>query len=338
MTPMIDALVVPHTRLGAAFAPLTLVFRPAILSASEDQQNCGCSPPDCPCQVIQPPPLGVHLPRFQSLVADITKKGAAEGMSRLLLDARAQETGRYPEAESSRKLAASISKAPNSADSAAQRQDDLLWNERLLLTLAAFLDDEETGIDESWQQLDGRYRQMLAGLRGNDEPVLPPPAPVTGGSPRLTQYIGARLKAWSRLYFASQAPPMPIWVCFQAAADEIFELRTARIGTGGGAAVELGEIALPLGLNNEGNRAARADLAELAGRLAKLLANGNNQPGDFPAFADAWRQKLDQLFPGVSRSRLRFYDLGLMPAGAALGGAGELAASGRILAVWRWAA
>jgi hypothetical protein len=329
---MIDALVFPHTRLSAVFAPLTLVFRPAILSPSEGGQACGCSPPDCPCQVIQPPPLGSDLPRFQSLVADITEKGAAEGMSRLLLDARAQEAGRYFEAESSRKLAASINEAAKSG--AARHEEDLLWNERLLLALAEFADNEEAGVNESWQQLDGRYRQMLAGLRGDDEPALPPPAPIADGGPRLTQYIGARLKAWSRLYFASNTKPMPVWLCLEAAADEIFEMRTARIGNSGTAVVELGEIALPSRLDAE-NRAKLAGLTELTGRLAELLANGNNQPGDFPAFADTWQQRLDELSPGGNRGFLRFYDLGAMPAGAALGGAGEVAASGRILAVWR---
>ena len=270
-----------------------------------------------------------ELPRFQSLVADITQKGAAEGMGRLLLDARAQEAGRYHEAESSRKLAASIMAGHSGQATADRRQDDLLWNERLLLTLAEFLDDEEAGVNASWQQLDGRYRQMLAGLRGDDEAALPPPYIMDGG-PRLAQYIKARLKAWSRLYFASKTPPLPVWACLEAAADEIFEMRTARIG---GAAAALGEIALPSRLDEEG-RAKLAGLTELAGQLATLLA-GQHPAVDFPAFADAWRQRLDASCPGGNRGCLRFYDLGMLPVGAVLGGQGELAASGRLLAVWR---
>jgi len=253
-------------------------------------------------------------------------------MGRLLLDARAQEAGRYPEAENSRKLAASINEAKSDTG---RQEDDVLWNERLLLALAEFADDEEAKVNESWQQLDGRYRQMLAGLRGDDEPALPPPAQIPDGGPRPAQYLGARLKAWSRLYFASKAKPMPVWLCLEAAADEIFEMRTARIGTSvGAAAVELGAIALPSRLD-EKDRVKLAELLEPAGRLAELLANDQRQPSDFLAFAETWRHRLDEFSPGTSRGRLRFYDLGAFPTGALLGGQGELAASGRILAVWR---
>jgi hypothetical protein len=119
-------------------------------------------------------------------------------------------------------------------------------------------------------------------------------------------------------------------------AGELLELRTARIGTDG-AAVLLGEIALPSRWH-EKDRAKLTELTELAGQLAQLLANINHQPGDFPAFADTWRQKLDESFPSDGRGRLRFYDLGACPAGTALGGQRELASSGRILAVWRPAA
>ena len=80
-----------------------------------------------------------------------------------------------------------------------------------------------------------------------------------------------------------------------------------------------------------------AGLAELTERLAVLLT-GDNQANDFSAFSDAWQQKLDQLLPGGSRGCLRFYDLSPMPTGTVLGGTGELATSGRILAVWRPAA
>jgi|GEM_PF-3645049 len=327
MTSMIDALVFPHTRLSTALMPLTMVFRPALLRPVEDAS--GCSLPAGPCQAILPPPLGSHLPRFESLVADITAKGAAEAMGRLLLGAKAQ-TGGFGEDETSRRLAKSIMAAHGgmATDGAAQA-DDLLWNERLLLALAEFLDDEEAGVNEGWQRLDDRYRRTLAELRGDDDQALPPPRQVMDAGPHLA----ARLKAWSRLYFASDAQPMPLWVCLEAVADELFELRTARNG-GSGAAVLLGEIALPLRLD-EKDGAKLTGLAEPVAQLAKLLANINDQLGDFPAFTDVWRQKLDESFPGGGRGRLRFYDLGALPAGAALGGRKGLASSGRMLAVWR---
>ena len=327
MTSIIDALVFPHTRLNTALMPLTLVFRPALLRPVEDAS--GCSLPAGPCQAILPPPLGNHLPRFESLVADITAKGEAEAMSRLLLGGKSQ-AGRYGEDETSRHLAKSIMAAHGgmATDGAAQA-DDLLWNERLLLTLAEFLDDEEAGVNEGWQRLDDRYRRTLAELRGDDDPALPPPRQIMAAGPHLA----ARLKAWSRLYFASDAPPMPLWACLEAVADELFELRTTRSGDSA-AAVLLGEIALPSRLDEkDGDRLT--EFAELAAQLAELLANINDQPGDFPAFADAWRQKLDASFPGGGRGRLRFYDLGALPAGTALGGRKRLASSGRILAVWR---
>ena len=380
------ALVFPHTRLAPALAPLTLIFRPALLRPLADAS--GCSLPDYPCQAIDPPPLGEHLPRFMSLVADITAKGAAEGMSRLLLEAKGR--GKEDEDETSRRLAAKIMTAhsghTNDGATASgmaasgvtanggARPDDLLWDERLLLTLAEFSDDEEAGLNEKWQQLDGRYRQILAGLHGlpdqaadDDEPISPPaavlPAAVppstqtmAGGYPR-TPRLTARLKAWSRLYCLSDAKPIAVWACLEEVADELFEMRTAGSGlVSGQTRVELGEIVLPSCLNlpeqTDGNKGDshdlvgqdRAGLAEMAGRLATLLGQEKPRPDDFKEFSAAWQQKLDQCFPkasqetshaGASRGRLRFYDLGDLPAGKVSGCQGELAASGRFLAVWR---
>ncbi|MDR0478015.1 MAG: hypothetical protein LBH14_08820 [Desulfobulbaceae bacterium] len=334
------ALVFPHTRLAAALAPLTLIFRPALLRPVADAN--GCSLPACPCQAIDPPPLGEHLPRFMSLIADITAKGAAEGMSRLLLEAKGHRP--FDDDETSRRLAANIMAAhgPQSNESLA-RFDDLLWNERLLLTLAEFADDEEAGINDKWRQLDGRYHQVLAGLHGDDEPVSPDaamPPPAMDDSPRLaSQYMVARLKAWSRLYFVSDAKPVAVWACLEEAAEEVFEMRTAK---GGETAVALGEIALSSCLSENEGRAGQdhAGLAEMAGRLGELLAKEQPVPDDLRAFGDAWRQKLDQCFPATSQAgsnhgRLRFYDLGNLPLGAVLGGQGQLAASGRFLAVWQ---
>lgn len=360
------ALIFPHTRLAATLAPLTLLFCPALLRPVAD--GSGCSLPDCPCQAIEPPSLGEHLPRFLSLVADITSRGAAEGMSRLLLEARAPR--RFDDDETSRRLAVNImatySYSAQASDGAtadgAVRSDDLLWDERLLLTLAEFLDDQETGINDQWRQLDDRYCRMLAGLRGDGGSVPPsavlPPAEVmevmdddpSGRSarPPVTRHIAARLKAWSRLYGASDAKAITIWACLEEAADELFEMRAAKNGLGlplpdggqagqSGQAVELGEIALPSRLAGDGGGDGqnRAGLAEMAGRLAELLARDKPNPDDFQVFSKAWRQKLDEYFPKISHGRLRFYDLGNLPAGKVLGAQGELAAAGRILAVWQ---
>ena len=329
------ALIFPHTRLAAALAPLTLIFRPALLRPVAD--GSGCSLPDYPCQAIDPPPLGEDTPRFMSLINDITAKGAAEGMSRLLLEAKAQR--RFDEDENSRRLAANIVTTHSAQGSGgALRPDDLLWNERLLLTLAEFVDDEEAGINDKWRQLDDHYYQTLAGLRGGDDSVAPvaamqPPGQAMADEYRLTQHMTARLKAWSRLYFASDAKPIAVWACLKEAADELFEARAAGSGLAGGeAAVQLGEIVLPSRLSGDEDRAG---LAEMAGRLTELLAKEPPAPDDFRVFSDTWRQKLDQYFPATGRGRLLFYDLGKLPAGKVLGGQGQLAASGRFLAVWQ---
>jgi hypothetical protein len=330
MTSMLDALIFPHTRLTTVWAPLTLIFRPAILSPNEDGQSCGCSLPDSPCQVILPPPLGDDLPRFKSLVDDITKKGMAESMSRLLLDARSQVAGRQAEDENSRRLAAEINEVKSASDGVARRQNDLLWDERLFLSLAAFLDEEDAGINEGWRQIDGNYQRMLAGLRGDETPL-----PQVKAYDPANLRMAARLKAWSRLYFAGQAPPMVVWACLQAAADELFELRTAK---GGEAAVKLGEITLPLLPSGNAAQTAWAELTGLSEKLAVLLEKDRPTPEDFQVFGDEWRQKLEQLagtFIANGHGSLAFYDLAPLSAGAVLGGQGEIASSGRILAVWQ---
>jgi len=339
------ALIFPHTRLIAALTPLTLIFRLALLRPLADAS--GCSLPDCPCQAIDPPPLGDNLPRFMSLVADITAKGAAEGMSRLLLESKVQR--RFDDDENSRRLAVSIMAAHNTeGNKTGAPPDVLLWDERLLLTLAEFLDDQEIGMNNKWQQLDDHYRQMLAGLHGDGDPALPPD-PIMDSDwqvkPPLTQHLTARLKAWSRLYFASSdkpIAPIAIWACLQEVAEELFEMRAAGSGLSGGQApLKLGEIALPSRLDgNGGDGQERAGLSEMAERLAEVLDIDNPAQDDFQAFSDAWRQKLDQYFPttshaGTSHGRLDFYDLGNLPAGKVLGGQGQLAASGRFLVVWQ---
>ncbi|MDR3088628.1 MAG: hypothetical protein LBU39_02285 [Desulfobulbaceae bacterium] len=341
---MIDALVFPQTRLDATFTPTTLIIRPSLLRPTEERpagpaggSEGGCIPPDCPCQAIQPPPLGEHLPRFLSLVADITQKGAAEGMSRLLLEARGY-SGRLAEDENSRHLASRIGATAQPT----QTEADLLWDERLFLTLAEFCDQEEAAMDERLRQLDGSYRQLLAGLRGDDAPPTATAPPERG-----PLRIAARLKAWIRLYRAvAVVPPAPIWLCLGATADEVFEMRAAKTtclpcgGSQGQAALVLGELALPLLAADElpTGRAALTDnriLADARSLLAALPANADDARQAFQNLADAWRRFVDERFGQRPRGRLCFYDMGDLPLATLFGCQGD-AKAGRIVAVWRF--
>jgi hypothetical protein len=345
----LDALYFPDTvLLTQQFFPFTLFLKAIhLLQPVEADEKKGIDAPTLSgshpfmesefCQVHTPSRLGVDRERFLHLLNDIRnrKDSFVEQLHYLSLAALSA-----PDHHSESSKQTIISSLLHGIDQENEHRDEqnrlALWQARLVLKIAEFLDQEEDELARQLASIDDKEIALFRSLQGEmneageeDEDYEDPFTEVLELRQKLHQprpgMIKNRLRAWIRLYLSGPAPKeFPLWITSrQEAADILLEQYETECGC---LPIRFLRIKLPSPYNGseneikdtlltfrEASQAQRKELSDIFDILIEEKTIADTLPthllSRIALWEEEWDSKFRNFFPDNHRGRtgLTFY-------------------------------
>ncbi len=294
------------------------------------------------CQEHTPCPLGANRDRFLRLIRDIRerKDDYAAQLSHLTI---ASLSARKPSVDdTSRGIVSSLLTTHGVATQPEDKQEELLWQARLVLKMGEILDQEEEEVAMQMALLDDHEESLFKALQGemeeDEETLLEELRQIRERlSEPAASTVKNRLNAWSRLYLAAARPECRLWLTHLGeAADMLLEKYESAAGV---PAKLIGELELPANIGWSREEALeqvdrfRESHGELVAAITCALEAG--LPEELAALASRWATALEEVFPSSKNGRttLVVHQLAAISCGALLG---KPSGSGNLMGVVRW--
>ena len=149
---------------------------------------------------ITPAPLGDQRDRFLALVNDMQHRGA-DYISQLSLLTLA---GMNQRQETKNSILSSLLRRVDLPDSK-KKEEELLWQARVVLKLGAFYDRQQADINEALGRITRQREQLLTELREEEDNIFSLTGSLQDTTHGTTDIVRHTLKAWTRLFF--HTPP-----------------------------------------------------------------------------------------------------------------------------------
>lgn len=293
------------------------------------------------CQAYTPCPLGADRDRFLRLIRDIheRKDDYAAQLSALTIASLSAQKASVD--DTTRGIVSSLLGGQGVTVQPEKKQDELLWQARLVLKIGEILDQEEEEVAVQMALLDDQevslYKELQGEMDEEEESLL---AELRQIEQKLSRPAAAtvrnRLNAWSRIYRAASEPERPLWLThLPEAADIILEKYETAVKL---PALKLGELELPANIGWSRNEAVaeilrfREQNATLLSEMAEAFTPISQE--NRAVLSQRWSQAVAGSFPEEQHGRttLDIYQLASVDCATMLG---KPSASGSLLAVIR---
>lgn len=294
------------------------------------------------CQAHTPAPLGESRDRFLKLIDDIKdrKDNYAAQLSSLTVAALSAEKASIDDTQ--RGIVASLLGHNHVVEAPEEKKDVLLWQARLVLKIAEFLDREEEEVAMQMALIDDDEENLFKTLQGEDDSDIEEslfdelqqlqrklPQPPTSA-------IRNRLNAWSKLYLTSCEDEPNIWLTHLAESADILLEEYENIAKVPASIIADFELPANIGWSRD---YAATQILKFHEEHNVLLADISNSlyaksSEHLSTLASNWSSALETAFPEqeTGRTLLSMYDLEDKCCADLLG---KTSRSGTILAVVR---
>jgi len=292
------------------------------------------------CQEYTPCPLGDSRDRFLRLIKDIRERKddyAAQLSALTIASLSAQQASTD---DTSRGIINSLLNTHGLTPASATKQDELLWQARLVLKIAEILDQEEEEVAVRLALLDDQQESLFKDLQGewdeDEESLMDEIRQMRQIMSRpAAAAVKNRLNAWSRLYAVAEEPNLPLWLTdLDEAADILLEKYENTVKS---PPPVIGKLELPANIGWSATDAIahisryRQATAQLREEITAAIHQGQTE--QLALLAPRWARELDDLYPGdqFGRTTLTIYRLAATTCSSLLGK--TTAHSGSMLAV-----
>ncbi|PIE72178.1 MAG: hypothetical protein CSA20_09105 [Deltaproteobacteria bacterium] len=272
------------------------------------------------CQAEIPCPLHEKLSVFQRLIEDIQERGddyAAQLGTLILSGLSAEDTSAEPATH--RTIIHQLLRADREKEKITeQKREARLWQARLILCLAEFLDREQEEIESGIASVAKESQDLFATLRGEldditIEQTLAENSQEAGATIRHAGNIQLRLTAWRRLYEqSSQKTDRCLLTTSKDAADILVENYSKTAKTKGTEPYRIKGFTLPRDIGKDVEQAITRiqdfseKNAQIQQEFQKQLLHLQREPdlhGALSGLRDDWNQQIEQTFPRRQHGR-----------------------------------